>query len=92
MGSVVRALTGVITSILGGLKSSLGSVFIYLNPGVLAYKFLWFCVVSALFISIFLFGGIVTPFIGIFYVYFLLFKRIKCFYNRDKLPQHPDCV
>ena len=92
MGAVVSALTGVITSVLGSMKSGIGSAIIFLNPEELVYKYLWFCLVSSLFISIFLFGGIITPFIGIIYIYYLLYKRIKCFYNKDKFPKPPECL
>jgi len=40
--------------------------------------YLKICVASSVFISFFILGGFITPLIGIIYIYYVFFKRIKC--------------
>ena len=48
-------------------------------PVIVALKlYLKFCIASSIFISLFMLGGIVTPLIGILYVYYVLYKRMVC--------------
>ena len=45
-------------------------------------SFLIFCVMSSLFFSLFMFGGIFAPLAVVFYMYYLIYKKIQCF-NKD---------
>jgi len=42
-------------------------------------KFLWFCLYTSIFITIFAVGGILTVFIGMVYAYLAIYKKFKCF-------------
>jgi len=42
-------------------------------------KFLWFCLYTSIFITIFAVGGIITVFIGMVYAYLAIYKKFKCF-------------
>jgi ABC-type Fe3+ transport system permease subunit len=42
------------------------------------YKFFWFCFWTALFITIFAVGGIITVFIGMVYAYLAIYRKVKC--------------
>ena len=93
MSAVISGMSGLITSVIKGLAGVFFSTIGAAEPPYgLLWKYLYFCIISSLFLSIFMFGGIVTPFIGILYIYFLLYKRIKCFYNKGKQNQPPECL
>ena len=47
-------------------------------------KFLWFCLYTSIFITIFAVGGIITVFIGMIYTYLAIYKKFKCF--NSKIP------
>jgi len=47
-------------------------------------KFLWFCLYTSIFITIFAVGGILTVFIGMVYAYIAIYKKFKCF--NSKIP------
>ena len=52
------------------------------NPYIAAGLFyLQFCVFTSLFFSLFLLGGTIVPLFAILYLYYVLYKRIKCFNN-----------
>jgi hypothetical protein len=85
MVSVVKSVLGVG---MGIFSATIGAAY---PPYGLLWKYLYFCIISSLIISIFLLGGLVTPFIGIVYIYYLLYKRIKCFYIKGKPNQPPEC-
>ena len=49
------------------------------GPVVMAIKmYLKICIISSIFITLFMFGGIVTPLIGIIYIYYVFYKKMKC--------------
>ena len=52
------------------------------NPYIAASLFyLEFCVFTSLFFSLFLLGGTIVPLFALLYLYYVLYKRIKCFNN-----------
>ena len=49
------------------------------QPIIIALKlYLKFCVISSIFLSLFMLGGIIAPLIGIVYVYYMLYQRMVC--------------
>ena len=40
--------------------------------------YLKICLASSVFITCFIMGGFITPLLGIIYIYYVFFKRIKC--------------
>ena len=50
-------------------------------PAKLFILYLKICFISSLFISLFMLGGIVTPLLGIIYMYYIFYKRFKCWNN-----------
>lgn len=44
--------------------------------------FIIFVVMASLFFSLFMFGGIFAPLLIVFYMYYLIYKKIQCF-NKD---------
>ena len=72
MGAVI----GVMVESMGAFVIYVAKKFIETLPG-----FLLFSVVSSISISIFLLGGIFGPLISILFIYAILFKRLKYFWQ-----------
>jgi hypothetical protein len=78
---MVLTLAGnVIISILGA-----ASTIVKFTAGPVPIKMFIFyiklCFITSFFISLFLMGGIVTPLVGIIYMYYIFYKRLKCWNN-----------
>ena len=50
----------------------------FIPPDGIAIRYIRFCIATSIIICIFMFGGIVVPLIGIFYMYLIIFRYIKC--------------
>ena len=82
-------MAGILPVAFGIVKSSLNLVsqgFLYalhilLSLLMLYPKYIIFCVVSSLFISIFMLGGFIGPLLGIIYFYYSVYKLYSCFNN-----------
>ena len=79
---VLTAVTNIITSIFGSLAKIIPSIVMaFKPPDGIAILYLKFCLYSSIFITLFLLGGLVTPFVGIVYMYTVFYKKIKCYNN-----------
>ena len=78
---MVLTLAGKMVS--GILQLGLGAGKVATSgPVVTGVKmYLKICVISSIFLTLFMFGGIVTPFIGIIYIYYVFYKKLKCWSN-----------
>jgi hypothetical protein len=47
-------------------------------PIKLFILYLKICLASSVFITFFMLGGFITPLLGIIYIYYVFFKRLKC--------------
>lgn len=66
-------VTGILKSVVLVAKVATG------EPAIEAFiLYLKICIASSVFISLFILGGFITPLIGILYIYYVFFKRIKC--------------
>lgn len=76
----------VVNIIMGILKSIVSIVPFFITaatpPEGIIIQYLKFCLYSSIFITLFLLGGLVTPFIGLVYMYYIFYKKIKC-YNKN---------
>lgn len=51
-------------------------------PDGIAFRYVFrFCLPSSIILCIFMFGGIITPLIGIFYMYYIIYTQFRCFNN-----------
>ena len=83
---MVLTLAGnIVTGILGSVVS-LGKIAAGPVPIRLFILYLKICIASSVFISLFILGGFITPLIGIIYIYYVFFKRIKCW--SKNIPQN----
>ena len=55
------------------------------------YKYVKYCFYASLFFCLFMFGGIYAPLVIVFYMYYLIYRKITCF-NKDALDiSDPQC-
>ena len=77
----------LILDIIGIVKSIISSISVIAQFAIsgsvigLIKLYLKFCVISSTFISLFLLGGFITPLISIIYIYYVLYKKMKCWAN-----------
>ena len=82
-------MAGILPVAFGIIKSALNLVsqaflyasYILFNLLKIYPKYIIFCVVSSLFISIFMLGGFIGPLLGIIYFYYSVYKLYSCFNN-----------
>jgi hypothetical protein len=76
-----------VTNIINGIAKSVIAVG-YMTAGAFTlwdgifWVYVRFCLYSSIFICLFMLGGLVTPFIGLLYMYYMIYKKIKC-YNKN---------
>jgi len=68
-----NAVGGILQLGLLALEVATGEIAIEL-----LIMYLKFCFFSSVFLSLFMFGGIITPLIGILYTYYILYQKMKC--------------
>ena len=73
-------VTGILKSVVAVGKIAAGPV-----PIRLFILYLKISLASSVFISFFILGGFITPLIGIIYIYYVFFKRMKCW--SQNIPQ-----
>ena len=71
---------------------AIGFMYPIAIPMGIVWRIVYFFIAIALCINLFLFGGLFTPFIGIIYIYYTLFKRFRCLFIRDRTDQPPECL
>jgi hypothetical protein len=82
-------MAGILPVAFGIVKSALSLVFYAFQMALklLLYlvqflpQYIIFCVISSLFISIFMLGGFIGPLLGIMYFYYTVYKLYMCFNN-----------
>ena len=79
LGPVINIIISILKSIISIVPSFITAAT---PPDGIIIKYLKFCFISSLFITLFLLGGLVTPFIGLVYMYYMFYKKIKC-YNKN---------
>ena len=73
----------VVTKIIEWIASMVYTIFNFTigafdPPDGIAIRYIRFCIATSIIVCIFMFGGIVVPLIGIFYMYLIIFRYIKC--------------
>jgi hypothetical protein len=74
----------VLTKVLEWLASLAYTIFnftigAFKPPDGIAIRYIFrFCIPSSIILCIFMFGGVVVPLIGIFYMYLIIYRYIKC--------------
>ena len=82
MAGILPVAFGIVKSVLVLLFHSLQrivNIFLYLI--LFLPRYIEFCVISSLFISIFMLGGFIGPLLGIMYFYYTVYKLYMCFNN-----------
>jgi len=73
----------VVTKIIEWIASMAYTVFNFTigafdPPDGIAIQYIKMCIVTSIVLCIFMFGGIIIPLIGIFYMYLIIYRYIKC--------------
>jgi|TARA_B110000914_G_C15511054_1_gene470884 hypothetical protein len=68
-----NVVSGMIMSVIQVGKIAAGPV-----PIKLFILYLKICLATSIFITFFMLGGFITPLLGIIYIYYVFFKRLKC--------------
>ena len=87
IGGIISAFVGMFAKVAAAVGSLLSMVG---PPGVsLFVKYLKFCLKSSIVLIFFLMGGSLFMFIGIFYIYYVLYTKISKRNEKEKLFYKP---
>ena len=82
MAGILPVAFGIVKSVLSLVFHSLLRIInIILYLILFLPRYILFCVISSLFISIFMLGGFIGPLLGIMYFYYTVYKLYTCFNN-----------
>ena len=77
---LILDIIGIVKAIFSFI-SSIAQFIMSVGFSIILVAYLKFCVISSTFISLFLLGGFITPLISIIYIYYVLYKKMKCWAN-----------
>ena len=87
IGGIINAFVGMFAKLAGAIGSLLSMVT---PPGIsLFIKYLKFCLKSSIVLIFFLMGGSLFMFIGIFYIYYVLYIKMSKRLEKEKLFYKP---